>query len=151
MENSAAAKLVFSEDCRVERYLIPIGKSITRFEAKASNLCFIGVMFDIGFHCNIDAIRQASFSLYGKIMIRSAEMNNGIFINEARVDRSRRNDVSICDRRKPRLREAGGRAVSAGQFAGDNDVFGGRYLSAGRALRSERCNTGAENKENAQA
>src|ERR1700730_11763664 len=100
MKNSAAAKLVFSEDGGIERYLIPIGKGVTRFEAEASELRFVRVMFDIGFHCNIDAIRQARFGLYGKIVIRPSKMHNGIFVDQTCVDRVRRKDVGVGSRRE---------------------------------------------------
>ena len=95
MQDSAAAKFVFRKDSGVEWNLVPIGKCITRFEAETPELRFIGVMFDIRFHRNIDAVRQASFGLDSEIVIRSSEMNDRVFIDETGVDRSWWKDISV--------------------------------------------------------
>jgi len=81
MKNPAAANLVFSKDGGIQRNLIPIGKCVTAFEAKAPDLCFTGVMLDIGFHGDIEAIRKAVLGLDRKIVVGLSEMNNRVFVD----------------------------------------------------------------------
>src|ERR1700731_2434094 len=124
MEDSSTAEFIFGKNRWVQRNLFPIRKGVTRFETEAPELRFIGVMLDIGFHCDIDAVRQTSFRLDSKIMIRPSEMNDRIFVDKAGIDRARRQHVCVCNWREARLGKTDGCAVGTGQFlSGDNDLF----------------------------
>src|SRR5437667_12168161 len=129
MENSAAAELVLSKDGGIQRNLIPIGEGVTRFDAKTPKLCFVPVMFDVGFHGHIDAVRQPGFDLQCEVMIRPSKMHNRIFVDQTCVDRAWRKDISVCGRRESRLREADRRPIGSWKFfTCDDNGFGGAGL-----------------------
>src|SRR4029077_4054233 len=100
MEDSSAPEFVFSENGGVEKYFIPIGESITGFQAKAFKLCsiFASVMLDVGFHRDIDPVRKTEFGLYCKIVVGPSEVDDIIFVNEAGIHRAGRKDVGVGKR-----------------------------------------------------
>src|SRR5207237_7196115 len=98
MKNSAAADFVFGKDCRIQEDLSPVSESITRLDAEASHLSFVAVMFDVGFGCNIDSVRQPDLDLFCEIVIGPTEMHARIFIDYAGIDGPGRKNVSIGER-----------------------------------------------------
>ena len=129
MKNPAATKLVLSKDGGIQRNLIPIGESVTRFDAKTPKLCFVPVMFDIVLYGNVESVRQANLYLLGEVMIGPSEMNNRVFVDQARVDRARRKDIGVRDRRKTRLGKTDRRPVGSWKFfACDDNGFSGAGL-----------------------
>src|SRR5882762_1569008 len=98
VKNSAAADFVFGKDGRVQWDLAPIRESITPFDTETTDLGFVAVMFDIDFRCNVNAVRQTKLDLFREIVIGSAKMHDGIFVDEAGVNGSGRQNVSVRER-----------------------------------------------------
>src|SRR5207302_4132250 len=95
-------------------------------------------MFDIDFGGDVDPIRQSQLDLFGEVVVRSAKMHDGVFIDKARVNRAGWENVSVSERRETRLRKTGRRAVSTRQrFAANDNVFGSGDLGVGRMIDRE--------------
>src|SRR5204863_8456909 len=98
MRNSAAADFVFGKKGWVSRKLAPIRESRTPFDTETADLGFVAVMLDIGCRGNVNAVRQTKLDLFREIVIGSAKVHDGIFVDEAGVNGSGRQHVSVRER-----------------------------------------------------
>ena len=103
MENIADSRFEFGEDSWVERNLVPIGERITPFDTKRRVLSISVVVLDVVFESNVEPIRQTNFTFFGEMVIRIAEVDDVVFVNQAGVNRARRKNVGVGEWRESRL------------------------------------------------
>src|ERR1700736_2781991 len=123
MQNVDETLFVFGKNCWVERNFVPIGECVTGFETECSILEIAIVSLDVIFDGDIDSVRQADFNFLSPMMVRTAEVDDIIFVDQAGINGAGWEDICICQRRETRLRKASGRAVRTRQrFSSHFDI-----------------------------
>src|SRR5438477_4501487 len=93
VQDIADSEFVFGENCWIERNLIPIGKCVACLNAEGGVLACAMVSLDHVFDCEIHAVGQTEFYFLRKGMVRTAEMNDVVFVDQARVNFTRRKKI----------------------------------------------------------
>src|SRR5438034_3263190 len=93
VQDIAESEFVFGENCWIERNLIPIGKGVTCLNAEGGVLACAMVSLDHVLDCEIHAVGQTEFYFLREGMIRTAEMDDVVFVDQARVNFTRRKEI----------------------------------------------------------
>src|SRR5262249_20620796 len=139
VSNGADAKFVFGENRRVQRNLVPISKSPSRFETHGLRATTAIKSFPLRFRRYVETPGQTHFDLLSEKMIRWSVPKSLSFIQFAEEECPRGQHVGIYCVGKTATRIRRRRAVGAGDFfvrAGpslgcDHDRLLSRHLPTG--------------------
>ena len=121
MEDPAGAKLVFGENCRVQRNLVPIRQRPATFDAKVRVHRFMIKVLDLIFDRKAETIRQTDFYFLGEKIIHWPFGKHVPLINQASEHSPSWEDIGGGDGGKTAAGKSARRAVGTRQLVAYDD------------------------------
>ena len=126
MSNRADAEFVFGEDCRIERNLVPISKSPSRFQTHCPRAAAAIEPFELRFRRYVETKGQTHFYLLGEKIIGRSVAEALALKKFAEEECPWRQHVGIYCVGETAARKLGWRTVRAGHFFARAGHFRGR-------------------------